>query len=95
MRKCCCAESALSYAACASVGKTREYFGAVVGAYCEQIMRRVWLPREDFGMFHQDISPYEFEFFRSHAGAFKRMWHEQVRLRVRVRTCARAGQACV
>ncbi|CAI8017390.1 POC1 centriolar protein homolog A [Geodia barretti] len=45
----------------------------------DKIMRRVWLPREDFGMFHQDISPYEFEFFRSHAGAFKRMWHEQSR----------------
>ena len=94
MRKCCCAESApFSCAACASVGKTGQYFGAVVGARGEQIMRRVWLPREDFGLFHQDISPYEFEFFRSHAGAFKRMWHEQVRLRVR--TCARAGQACL
>ena len=47
-------------------------------------MRRVWLAREDFGLFHQDISPLEFEFYRSHAGAFKRMWHEQVHVRVLV-----------
>ena len=41
-------------------------------------MRRVWLFKEDFGLFHQDITPQEYEFFRTHAGAFKRMWHEQV-----------------
>lgn len=41
-------------------------------------MRKVWLNREDFGLFHQDITPYEYEFFRAHAGAFKRMWQEQV-----------------
>ena len=42
-------------------------------------MRRVWLLKEDFGLFHQDITPQEYEFFRTHVGAFKRMWHEQVR----------------
>ena len=42
-------------------------------------MRKVWLNREDFGLFHQDITPYEYEFFRAHSGAFKRMWQEQVR----------------
>jgi len=41
-------------------------------------MRKVWLNREDFGLFHQDITPFEYEFFRAHSGAFKRMWQEQV-----------------
>ncbi len=41
-------------------------------------MRKVYLSREDFELFHQDITPLEFEFFRTHAGAFKRMWQEQV-----------------
>ena len=58
-------------------------------------MRRVWLPREDFGLFHQDISPYEFEFFRSHSGAFKRMWHEQVRVRVPPPRVAYTLHVCV
>ena len=29
-------------------------------------------------MFHQDITPHDYEFFRTHSGAFKRMWQEQV-----------------
>ena len=29
-------------------------------------------------MFHQDITPHDYEYFRNHSGAFKRMWHEQV-----------------
>ena len=41
-------------------------------------MRRVVLLREDFAMFHQDITPHDYEFFRTHSGAFKRMWQEQV-----------------
>ena len=41
-------------------------------------MRKVWINKDDFELFHQDINPVEFEFFRSHMGTFKRMWHEQV-----------------
>ena len=41
-------------------------------------MRRVSLSRDDYDLFHQDITPLEFEFFVTHAGAFKRMWNEQV-----------------
>ena len=42
-------------------------------------MRQVWLNKDDFEMFHQDISPLEYEFFRTHVDTFKRMWKEQVR----------------
>jgi hypothetical protein len=41
-------------------------------------MRQVWLNKDDFEMFHQDISPLEYEFFRTHVDTFKRMWKEQV-----------------
>lgn len=41
-------------------------------------MRRVPIARGDFALFHSDINPIDFEFFRTHAGAFKRMWNEQV-----------------
>ena len=43
-------------------------------------MRKVWLNREDFELFHTDITPFDYEFFRTHNGAFKRMWQEQVRV---------------
>ena len=42
-------------------------------------MRQVWLNRDDFEMFHQDISPVDYEFFRTHVDTFKRMWTEQVK----------------
>lgn len=41
-------------------------------------MRKVVLQKEDFAMFHQDITPTDYEFYRTHSGAFKRMWQEQV-----------------
>ena len=41
-------------------------------------MRQVWLNKDDFEMFHQDITPLEYEFFRTHMDTFKRMWKEQV-----------------
>ena len=47
-------------------------------------MRQVWLNKDDFEMFHQDISPLDYEFFRTHVDTFKRMWKEQVRERERV-----------
>lgn len=42
-------------------------------------MRRVEIIRGDFPLFHQEINPSEYEFFRTHSAAFKRMWQEQVR----------------
>ena len=48
-------------------------------------MRQVWLNKDDFEMFHQDISPLDYEFFRTHVDTFKRMWKEQVRKRERER----------
>ena len=44
----------------------------------EATMRKIWLNRDDFEMFHQDISPLDYEFFRTHVETFKRMWLEQV-----------------
>lgn len=41
-------------------------------------MRKLYLRREDFELFHQDINPMEYEYYRSHSGAFQRMWKEQV-----------------
>ena len=41
-------------------------------------MRKLWLSKEDFELFHNEIGPFEFEFFRTHMDAFKRMWREQV-----------------
>jgi len=41
-------------------------------------MRRVVFGRDDFQLFHQDMNPLEYEFLRTHLGAFKRMWQEQV-----------------
>ena len=41
-------------------------------------MRKLWLLREDYELFQQEINPYEFEFFRNHLGTFKRMWADQV-----------------
>ena len=41
-------------------------------------MRRVEIIRGDFPLFHQDINPLDYEFFRNHSAAFKRMWNEQV-----------------
>lgn len=41
-------------------------------------MRKLWLSKEDFELFHQEIGPFDFEFFRTHMDAFKRMWREQV-----------------
>lgn len=46
-------------------------------------MRKVWLNWEDFELFHTDITPFDYEFFRTHNGAFKRMWQEQVRIFLR------------
>ena len=43
-------------------------------------MRKLWLLREDYELFQQEINPYEFEFFRNHLGTFKRMWADQVGL---------------
>ena len=43
-------------------------------------MRQIWLNRDDFEMFHQDISPLDYEFFRTHVDTFKRMWKEQVKM---------------
>ena len=45
-------------------------------------MRKLYLRREDFELFHQDINPMEYEYYRSHSGAFQRMWKEQVLCRV-------------
>lgn len=41
-------------------------------------MRKLYLRWEDFELFHQDINPMEYEYYRSHSGAFQRMWKEQV-----------------
>ena len=41
-------------------------------------MRKLWLSKEDFELFHHEIGPFDFEFFRTHMDAFKRMWREQV-----------------
>ena len=43
------------------------------------MMRRIHIGKGDFALFHQDINPIDYEFFRNHTGAFKRMWAEQVR----------------
>ena len=55
-------------------------------------MRQVWLNKDDFEMFHQDISPLDYEFFRTHVDTFKRMWKEQVRERGRGREGEREGE---
>lgn len=49
-------------------------------------MRKLWLSKEDFELFHHEIGPFDFEFFRTHMDAFKRMWREQV---------GRRGSACL
>ncbi|XP_011406684.1 PREDICTED: uncharacterized protein LOC100634258 [Amphimedon queenslandica] len=42
-------------------------------------MRRIHIGKGDFALFHQDINAFDYEFFRNHSGAFKRMWGEQTR----------------
>ena len=41
-------------------------------------MRLIYFTKDDFELFHADITPLDYEFFRSHFGAFKRMLSEQV-----------------
>ena len=41
-------------------------------------MRRVEITRGDYHLFDHEIGPVEYEFFRTHTAAFKRMWQEQV-----------------
>jgi len=41
-------------------------------------MRKLWLLKEDYELFQQEINPHEFIFFRNHIGTFKRMWEDQV-----------------
>ena len=59
-------------------------------------MRQIWLNKDDFEMFHQDISPLDYEFFRTHVDTFKRMWKEQVREgeREQLATIARECEKC-
>lgn len=42
-------------------------------------MRLIYFTKDDFELFHADITPLDYEFFRSHFGAFKRMLSEQSR----------------
>ncbi len=42
------------------------------------IMRRVEITRGDYLLFDHEIGPVDYEFFRTHTAAFKRMWQEQV-----------------
>ena len=41
-------------------------------------MRKIQLSADDFEMFDREVGPGEYEFFKHHNGAFKRMWSEQV-----------------
>jgi hypothetical protein len=42
------------------------------------MMRDIVLSLADFDLFDQDLSPSDYEFFKKHTGAFKRMLEDQV-----------------
>lgn len=45
----------------------------------DKMPRQVSIRATDFDLFDQDLSPSDYEFFKKHTGAFKRMLEDQVR----------------